>query len=101
MSSARDHEPNEASGGDAIPLLEETAGDERVAPYTPSSKGRLRAYWLGCVVCMGGFLCGYDSGMLVFVILRARLAVHGLTTRIVQRWGRLDFGVLSQRLRLR
>lgn len=25
--------------------------------------GRLRAYWLGSVVCMGGFLCGYDSGM--------------------------------------
>lgn len=28
-----------------------------------SSKGRLRAYWLGSVVCMGGFLFGYDSGM--------------------------------------
>lgn len=26
-------------------------------------KGRLRAYWLGSVVCMGGFLFGYDSGM--------------------------------------
>ena len=24
---------------------------------------RLRAYWLGAVVCMGGFLFGYDSGM--------------------------------------
>lgn len=26
-------------------------------------KGRMRAYWLGSVVCMGGFLFGYDSGM--------------------------------------
>ncbi|KAI0477347.1 general substrate transporter [Xylariaceae sp. FL0804] len=26
-------------------------------------RGRLRAYWLGCVVCMGGFLFGYDSGI--------------------------------------
>ncbi|OTB00900.1 hypothetical protein M426DRAFT_65021 [Hypoxylon sp. CI-4A] len=26
--------------------------------------GKIRAYWLGSVVCMGGFLFGYDSGML-------------------------------------
>lgn len=25
--------------------------------------GKLRAYWLGCVVCLAGFLFGYDSGM--------------------------------------
>lgn len=25
--------------------------------------GKFRAYWLGCVVCLGGFLFGYDSGM--------------------------------------
>lgn len=25
--------------------------------------GKIRAYWLGCVVCLGGFLFGYDSGM--------------------------------------
>ncbi|TPX09061.1 uncharacterized protein E0L32_001677 [Thyridium curvatum] len=25
--------------------------------------GRVRAYWLGAVVCMGGFLFGYDSGI--------------------------------------
>lgn len=24
---------------------------------TITSRGRLRAYWLGIVVCMGGFLC--------------------------------------------
>ncbi|CAK7231296.1 hypothetical protein SBRCBS47491_007881 [Sporothrix bragantina] len=25
--------------------------------------GKFRAYWLGCVVCLGGFLFGYDSGI--------------------------------------
>lgn len=28
-----------------------------------TSRGRIRAYWLGSVVCMGAFLFGYDSGM--------------------------------------
>lgn len=26
--------------------------------------GTLKAYYLGCVVCMGGFLFGYDSGII-------------------------------------
>ncbi|GAM86727.1 hypothetical protein ANO11243_047460 [Dothideomycetidae sp. 11243] len=26
--------------------------------------GVLRVYWLGCVVCLGGFLFGYDSGII-------------------------------------
>lgn len=25
-----------------------------------NAKGRLRAYWLGTIVCMAGFLFGYD-----------------------------------------
>ena len=25
--------------------------------------GAVRAYWLGVVVCMAGFLFGYDSGI--------------------------------------
>jgi hypothetical protein len=29
--------------------------------------GRVRAYWLGCVICIAGFLFGYDSGMYVLM----------------------------------
>lgn len=31
--------------------------------------GRIRAYWLGSVVCMGGFLFGYDSGIVGGVLM--------------------------------
>ncbi|KAG9684966.1 MFS sugar transporter-like protein, partial [Aureobasidium melanogenum] len=33
--------------------------------------GTFRAYWLGCVVCMGGFLFGYDSGIIGGVLTLA------------------------------
>ncbi|OCK78881.1 MFS sugar transporter-like protein [Lepidopterella palustris CBS 459.81] len=33
---------------------------------TSTTLGKTRAYWLGCVVCIGGFLFGYDSGMSVY-----------------------------------
>ncbi|KAK5167413.1 uncharacterized protein LTR77_007112 [Saxophila tyrrhenica] len=44
------------------PLLNEgSAGSPRrhkSGGYALTPKGRLRAYWLGIVVCLGGFLCG-------------------------------------------
>ncbi|KAI5193623.1 general substrate transporter [Aureobasidium subglaciale] len=33
--------------------------------------GTFLAYWLGCVVCMGGFLFGYDSGIIGGVLTLA------------------------------
>ncbi|KAI0198146.1 putative MFS quinate transporter [Astrocystis sublimbata] len=33
--------------------------------------GKIRAYWLGCVVCFGGFLFGYDSGIVGGVLTLA------------------------------
>jgi hypothetical protein len=32
--------------------------------FSMTRAGTLRAYYLGCVVCMGGFLFGYDSGII-------------------------------------
>ncbi|KAI1458710.1 general substrate transporter [Annulohypoxylon moriforme] len=49
------------------PLLQRSNEDEQIYVPTPNMKGtslgKIRAYWLGSVVCMGGFLFGYDSGM--------------------------------------
>ncbi|KAH7131504.1 MFS sugar transporter-like protein [Dactylonectria estremocensis] len=36
-----------------------------------TTRGRLRAYWLGSVVCMGAFLFGYDSGIVGGVLTMA------------------------------
>lgn len=48
------------------PLLRRFS-EEQPSALTDNMKGttlgKIRAYWLGSVVCMGGFLFGYDSGM--------------------------------------
>ncbi|PSK56656.1 hypothetical protein B9Z65_6280 [Elsinoe australis] len=36
-----------------------------------TTRGKLRAYWLGFVVCIGGFLFGYDSGIIGGVLTLA------------------------------
>lgn len=48
-------------------LLPHSGEDEQLseigAKMDGTTLGKIRAYWLGSVVCMGGFLFGYDSGM--------------------------------------
>jgi hypothetical protein len=54
--------------GPEVALLSRSSSDltEQVVRRNSSMTraGTLRAYYLGCVVCMGGFLFGYDSGII-------------------------------------
>jgi hypothetical protein len=54
--------------GPEVALLSRSSSDftEQVVRRKSSMTraGTLRAYYLGCVVCMGGFLFGYDSGII-------------------------------------
>lgn len=46
-------------------LLRHSSNSERpnVDAMKSTTLGRVRAYWLGSVICMGGLLFGYDSGI--------------------------------------
>ncbi|KAI5922476.1 general substrate transporter [Camillea tinctor] len=51
---------------EAQSLLGHTSEDDQILPTAKMKStrlGKIRAYWLGSVVCMGGFLFGYDSGI--------------------------------------
>lgn len=54
--------------GPEVALLSRSSSNVTEQPVRRESNmtrtGTLRAYWLGCVVCMGGFLFGYDSGII-------------------------------------
>ena len=41
-----------------------------VAAMKSNTMGALRAYWRGTVVCMAGFLFGYDSGIIGMLSVR-------------------------------
>lgn len=54
--------------GPEVALLSRSSSDTAKQAVRRESNmtrvGTLRAYYLGCVVCMGGFLFGYDSGII-------------------------------------
>jgi len=58
--------------GPEVALLSRSSSDfsEQAVRRGPNMTrtGTLRAYYLGCVVCMGGFLFGYDSGIIGTIV---------------------------------
>lgn len=62
-------DPEDVAGPE-VALLSRSTSDITERPIRLHSEsnmtraGTFRAYWLGCVVCMGGFLFGYDSGII-------------------------------------
>jgi hypothetical protein len=55
---SHEHYSGESSTISRLPAADVT----EMATSTMTPMGRVRAYWLGIVVCIGGFLFGYDSG---------------------------------------
>ncbi|KAI0012992.1 general substrate transporter [Xylariaceae sp. FL0662B] len=54
-----------------LPQVRESERPRFTIEMKGTTLGNLRAYWLGSVVCMGGFLFGYDSGIVGGVLTLA------------------------------
>lgn len=44
-----------------------------------SALASLRIYWLAVVLCCGGILFGYDSGVIGMLVLATRISLNLLT----------------------
>lgn len=58
-----DDEPDSDSPATALLARRDSQYEDEPHLPTMTRLGTFRAYWLGCVVCIGGFLFGYDSGI--------------------------------------